>query len=140
MARQGLKVVEENGRGAPANEERTGRLVALGRALSDPVRVEMLGMMAAGRGCCDLPDCGAPAEGQDAGICVCEFVEYFGMGQSRVSYHLGRLKEAGLVGEERRGKWSFYSLEREAARELVDCVGELLGTDREEDPRALTRG
>ena len=67
-------------------EKQVERLVALGRALSDPIRVRMLGMMAGGRGCCDLPNCGVPAEDQDAGICVCEFEQYFGMGQSKVSY------------------------------------------------------
>jgi ArsR family transcriptional regulator len=30
------------------------------------------------------------------------------MGQSRVSYHMRKLKDAGLVREERRSKWSFY--------------------------------
>jgi ArsR family transcriptional regulator len=30
-----------------------------------------------------------------------------------------KLKDAGLVREERRGKWSFYSLDREAAGELL---------------------
>ena len=42
-------------------------------------------MMAAGRGCCELPDCGVPAEDQDAGICVSEFERAFAMGQSKVS-------------------------------------------------------
>jgi len=64
-------------------EERAGRLVALGRALSDPIRVQMLGMLAEGRGCCELPDCGVPARDQDAGICVCEFERYFDAGQSK---------------------------------------------------------
>jgi ArsR family transcriptional regulator len=32
---------------------------------------------------------------------------------------LRKLKDAGLVREERRGKWSFYSLDREAAGELL---------------------
>jgi ArsR family transcriptional regulator len=58
------------------------------------------------------------AEG-DEGICVCEFEDYFDMGQSKVSYHMKKLKDAGLVREERRGKWSFYSLDREAAGELL---------------------
>jgi ArsR family transcriptional regulator, arsenate/arsenite/antimonite-responsive transcriptional repressor len=101
------------------NVERAGRLVALGRALSDPIRVKMLGMLAEGRGCCELPDCGIPAQDQDAGICVCEFERYFDVGQSKASYHLGKLKEAGLVHEERRGRWSFYSLDREAAGQLI---------------------
>jgi ArsR family transcriptional regulator len=85
-------------------EERTVRLVALGQALFDPIRVRMLGMMG-GRGCCDLPDLGVPAgDVENPGICVCEFEDYFGMGQSRVSNHVRKLKEAGLVREERRGK------------------------------------
>ena len=41
------------------------------------------------------------------------------MGQSKVSYHLRKLKEVGLVHEQRRGKWSFYSLDREAAVQLL---------------------
>jgi ArsR family transcriptional regulator len=108
------------------SEVRVERLVALGRALSDPVRVRMLGMMAEGRGCCSLPDFGVPAEDQDVGICVCEFEGYFGMGQSKVSYHMKKLKEAGLIREEKRGKWSFYSLVPGVAEGLLSEAGELL--------------
>ena len=135
--RREFEVVERRpGRGRERNEavweERVARLVALGRALSDPIRVRMLGMLAAeaaeGRGCCGLPDLGAPVsgEGDSPGICVCEFEECFEMGQSKVSYHMRKLKEAGLVREERRGRWSFYSLDREAARELVSDAGKHL--------------
>ena len=124
-------VVSENGRalGIVDDEARVGRLVALGGALSDPIRVRMLGMMAGGRGCCSLPDCGVPAEDQDAGICVCEFEAYFGMGQSKVSYHMRKLREAGLVQEERRGRWSFYSLDRDAAEGLISEAADHLGLD-----------
>ena len=38
-----------------------------------------------------------------------------------------RLKGAGLVREERRGKWSFYSLDREAAGRLLAETENLLG-------------
>jgi ArsR family transcriptional regulator len=48
------------------------------------------------------------------------------MGQSKVSYHLRKLKDAGLVREEKRGKWSFYSLDREAATQLLnELAGQL---------------
>jgi ArsR family transcriptional regulator len=118
-----IEVVEHSGASSGAadllSEERVERLVALGSALSDPIRVRMLTMMAEGRGCCDLPDLGVPAEDEDKGICVCEFEDYFGMGQSKVSYHMKKLKGAGLVREERRGKWSFYSLDCEAAGKLL---------------------
>ena len=129
--RQELKILENGtGRTEPATPAaQVGRLVALGRALSDPIRVRMLGMMAEGRGCCSLPDCGVPVEDQDVGICVCEFEGSFSMGQSRVSYHLKKLKEAGLVREEKRGKWSFYSLDYEAAGPLLAEIEVLLSPE-----------
>jgi ArsR family transcriptional regulator, arsenate/arsenite/antimonite-responsive transcriptional repressor len=119
VSREKFGVVEENSVRMDGPEEGVDRLVALGRALSDPIRVRMLGMMADGRGCCDFSGSGVPADEGDEGICVCEFEDYFGMGQSKVSYHMRKLKDAGLVREERRGKWSFYSLDREAAGELL---------------------
>ena len=119
MSTQELGVVEENGARKGDTEEGVEQLVALGRALSDPIRVRMLSMMADGRSCCDFSASGVPAEEGEEGICVCEFEEVFGMGQSKVSYHMRKLKDAGLVREERRGKWAFYSLDREAAGALL---------------------
>ncbi len=129
MARRSFEVVEERSGGEPETEEaiRVERLVALGRALSDPIRVRMLGMMAEGRSCCDLPDLGAPVDEGSPGICVCEFEDYFGMGQSKVSYHVRKLKEAGIVREEKRGKWSFYSLDQKAVRGLLGEATEHFG-------------
>jgi ArsR family transcriptional regulator len=125
-------VVEKNGVRRDDHEEGVDRLVALGRALSDPIRVRMLGMMADGRGCCDFSGSGVPADEGEEGICVCEFEGHFGMGQSRVSYHMRKLKDAGLVREERRGKWSFYSLDREAASGLLgEAADRLLSTPEE---------
>jgi ArsR family transcriptional regulator, arsenate/arsenite/antimonite-responsive transcriptional repressor len=121
-----LGVIEEHGVRRTGSEEGVEQLVALGRALSDPIRVRMLGMMADGRGCCDFSDSGVPADEGEEGICVCEFEAQFAMGQSKVSYHMRKLKDAGLVREERRGKWSFYSLDREAAGELLGEVAERL--------------
>ena len=132
MARREIEVLEENGTAREpggAEQRQVERIVALGRALSDPIRVRMLGMIAEGRSCCDLPDLGVPAEAEDKGICVCEFEGYYGMGQSKVSYHLGKLKEAGLVREEKRGKWSFYSLDRETSALLLVETGNHLGVE-----------
>ena len=85
MRTEEFGVVEENGvrrdvAKEGGTEETVERLVALGRALSDPIRVRMLGMMAEGRGCCDFSGSGAPAGEGEEGICVCEFEEAFGMG------------------------------------------------------------
>ena len=124
-------VVEENGASRDARDEGVDRLVALGRALSDPIRVRMLSMMAEGRGCCDFSGSGVPAGEGEEGICVCEFEEVFGMGQSKVSYHVKKLKDAGLVKEERHGKWAFYSLDREAAGALLAEAADRLLSDPE---------
>ena len=130
MDRQQFAVIEKNpadgGDAETVQQESVDRLTALGSALSDSIRVRMLNLLVAatveGRGCCGLPDLGAPAEAEEKGIglCVCEFEEYFGMGQSKVSYHLRKLKDAGLVREEKRGKWSFYSLDRETVTQLLN--------------------
>ena len=89
MARQQLPVLQESSVASvtldSGDEERAARLIALGRALSDPIRVKMLGMLAEGSGCCELPDCGVPAEDQDAGICICEFEEILRHAASRRS-------------------------------------------------------
>jgi ArsR family transcriptional regulator, arsenate/arsenite/antimonite-responsive transcriptional repressor len=135
LARGELGVVRENDRPARVEADRDGgveRLVALGRALSDPIRVRMLGMMADGRGCCDFSGSGVPAEEGDEGICVCEFEDAFGMGQSKVSYHMRKLKDAGLVREEKRGRWSFYSVDREVAGGLLGEAADRLLTGTEE--------
>lgn len=140
MVRQELQILPGSvctvGKGCATGEERVEKLVALGRAISDPIRVRMLGMMAEGRSCCDpLPDRGVPAGTgeENLGICVCEFEDRFGMGQSKVSYHVKKLKEAGLVREQKRGKWSFYSLNEDAARELLgETAGHLVVRSHDE--------
>ncbi len=115
-------------------------IARVAKALSDPIRLKMLAMLAEGRSCCDLPDLctrNVPGTGMPDGICVCEFQEQFELGQSRVSYHLRVLKDAGLVTEEARGKWTFYALDREMAARALCEVQELLRT---REPCAAPRG
>ena len=50
--------------------------------------------------------------------CVCEFLEVFEMSQPSISQHLRKLKDAGMVKEERRGQWIYYSL-----NQLTDLYG-----------------
>ena len=120
----------------PEDSADVTRLASIAKALADPIRLRMLGILAEGRSCCDLPDIctrGVPGDGVPAGICVCEFQEQFGLGQSRTSYHLRVLKEAGLVTEEARGKWTFYELDRAAAATALRGLGELMTTDDRPD-------
>jgi ArsR family transcriptional regulator len=54
--------------------------------------------------------------------CVCDLTESFKTGQSRLSFHLRVLKEAGLIVDRREGRWIYYSLNQDAIHELEDLV------------------
>ena len=65
---------------------------ALFHALSDETRLGVLDMLRGGE------------------RCVCELQDALDAAQSRLSFHLRVLKEAGLVEDRREGRWSYYSL------------------------------
>lgn len=46
-------------------------------------------------------------------FCVCELVALLEMSQPSISQHLKRLRQENIILEERRGKWIFYSLNKE---------------------------
>lgn len=47
---------------------------------------------------------------RDGERCVCDLTDLLGAGQSRLSFHMGVLKAAGLVLDRREGRWIHYSL------------------------------
>jgi ArsR family transcriptional regulator, arsenate/arsenite/antimonite-responsive transcriptional repressor len=51
-------------------------------------------------------------------VCVCELVPLFDLSQPTVSHHLKVLRDAGIVGSERRGLWAYYYVHPEALEEL----------------------
>ncbi len=55
--------------------------------------------------------------------CVCDLTEALETGQSRLSFHLKILKEAGLIRDRREGRWNYYSLAPEAFDEVVTLAG-----------------
>ena len=57
--------------------------------------------------------------------CVCEILEVFDMSQPSISQHLRKLKDAGMVKEERRGQWIYYSLNQQS--ELYGLIEDILG-------------
>jgi len=81
-------------------------VVRVAKALSDPLRFQILKKIAQNSGKSSFTskdsDC-------CAGMCVCHLVEGMGLLQSKVSYHIKELKEAGLITEETRGRWNYYS-------------------------------
>ena len=102
------------------------RMATAAKALSDPIRLRMLVQMTAAA-CCRGPAAPEGAEGGPQGVCVCELQGLYGLAQSKVSYHLKVLREAGLVRETRRGKWSFYAIDQTTARAALAELGALLG-------------
>ena len=51
--------------------------------------------------------------------CVCEFVEIFQMSQPAISQHLRKLRDIGIVKEQRKGQWVVYSLNTESEYYLL---------------------
>jgi ArsR family transcriptional regulator len=57
--------------------------------------------------------------------CVCDLTDALESGQSRLSFHLKVLKDAGLVTDRREGRWVYYALNREAVEALEEFVVDL---------------
>lgn len=58
-------------------------------------------------------------------MCVCQLTECIGIPQNLVSHHLKVLKDAGLVDDERRGRWIFYKIKAAVLEDLLGQVGNL---------------
>lgn len=90
-------------------------IVKISKALSDPIRYKILLMML-NADQCKLSDCYCSS---DEGICNCDIMSALGLIQSRVSYHMKELVEAGLVLEKARGKWKYYALNQAIIKEYI---------------------
>src|SRR6188474_1013269 len=82
--------------------EQAERMGEVAKALGDPVRIQLVDVLR-----------------KHAGkVCVCELVPLFDLSQPTVSHHLKVLREAGIVGSERRGLWAYYYVHPDALEEL----------------------
>lgn len=57
--------------------------------------------------------------------CVCNLTDLLATGQSRLSFHLKVLKDAGLVRDRREGRWIHYSLNPEALEAVRGFIASL---------------
>jgi ArsR family transcriptional regulator, arsenate/arsenite/antimonite-responsive transcriptional repressor len=78
-------------------------------ALADETRLEILNRL------------------KDSERCVCELTDALQAGQSRLSFHLKVLKDAGLIDDRPEGRWVYYSINRDAIEDLGECVAALKG-------------
>ncbi|MEA5574825.1 metalloregulator ArsR/SmtB family transcription factor [Anabaena sp. UHCC 0451] len=71
----------------------TPHLIAEGfHALSDPIRIRVIELL------------------RQRELCVCDLCDILEINQSKLSFHLKNLKEAGLVNSRQEGRWIYYSL------------------------------
>ncbi|MBU4319630.1 MAG: metalloregulator ArsR/SmtB family transcription factor [Thermodesulfovibrionales bacterium] len=68
-------------------------ILTIFKALSDETRLRILKLL------------------EDGELCVCNIVTALDMIQPKVSFHLGVLKEAGLIKDRKHGRWIHYRLD-----------------------------
>ena len=94
-----------------ARQPVVGNLPAVLKALADPTRLRIVGLLA------------------QRELCVCDLELLLGASQSMTSHHLGVLRRAGLLlqrREERDARWVYYRLHPEAVALLKEQLNALL--------------
>lgn len=85
----------------------TARAATLFHALSDEIRLDVVALL------------------QHGERCVCDLMDDLDLAQSRLSWHLKTLSDAGLISGRREGRWMYYSLNADAigeARAILDTL------------------
>ena len=110
-----VAVVDLNAAGccAPMTQSRipadvAGGLAQAFKALGDPIRLQLMSMIASAPG---------------GEICVCDLTPAFEISGPTISHHLKVLKESGLVTAERRASWVYYRARPELMRQLSALLG-----------------
>ena len=88
----------------PATRVPLDRAVSLFHALSDETRLAIVERLQGGE------------------RCVCDLTDLLEASQSRLSFHLRVLKDAGLVTDRREGRWVHYALNRETFEEVESLL------------------
>ena len=92
----------------PLSTEAALELAAMMKALSDPVRLRLLSVVASHTG---------------GEACVCDISVGIDVTQPTISHHLKVLRTAGLLDSERRGSWVYYRVIPEALQQLSHVLG-----------------
>ena len=74
------------------------------KALSDPIRLEIVDMLSCGE------------------LCACKILERFNITQPTLSHHMKILCDCGLVSGRKEGKWTYYSLKERTVRDFRDIL------------------
>jgi ArsR family transcriptional regulator len=93
----------------PLNLTKVDASVEVLKALADPTRLQMIGV---------LKRSAQP-------VCICDFTAAFDLSQPTISHHMAKLRAAGLVEVTKEGIWAYYRLNRHLeskARALLDVL------------------
>lgn len=93
----------------PMAPARVDESVELLKALADPTRLQMVGML----------------KRSSEPVCICDFTASFELSQPTISHHVAKLKEAGLVEVSKAGIWAYYRLKSHLdarTRALLDAL------------------
>ena len=88
------------------SDQRVADLAAVGKAVGDPTRVRIVDVL---------------RKASPEAVCACELTPLFDMSQPAVSRHLRVLRDAGVIGVERRGLWSYYFIPEDSTLEVLDA-------------------
>ncbi|MDZ7386182.1 MAG: metalloregulator ArsR/SmtB family transcription factor [candidate division KSB1 bacterium] len=91
----------------PLREESRRQVAQWFHALSEDTRLQILDRL---------------SEGEE---CVCDLTTLLEAGQSRLSFHLKILKDAGIVTDRREGRWVYYALNPDVVDALQRFVNGL---------------
>jgi ArsR family transcriptional regulator, arsenate/arsenite/antimonite-responsive transcriptional repressor len=83
--------------------ERAARLAAYAKALGDPIRVQLVDVLAAHPG----------------QLCACELLPLFDIAQSTLAHHLKKLADAGILEGARQGLFVHYVVRPQALTDLA---------------------
>jgi ArsR family transcriptional regulator, arsenate/arsenite/antimonite-responsive transcriptional repressor len=92
----------------PLSTEAAVEFAGMLKALSDPVRLRLLSVIASHSG---------------AEACVCDISTGIDLTQPTISHHLKVLRNAGLLHSQRRGSWVYYRVIPEALQKLSVMLG-----------------
>jgi ArsR family transcriptional regulator len=96
----------------PLSAPEAAELTPVFKAIADPVRLRLLSLIAC-------------HEGGEA--CVCDLTGAFDLTAPTISHHLKVLREAGLIGSERRGTWVYYWINPGVLARLSAMLGPRAG-------------
>lgn len=96
----------------------TDRATQLFQALSEPTRLAILQRLRFGE------------------RCVCDLTDALEAAQSRLSFHLKVLKDAGLVTDRKDGRWMYYTLNADTLAEVGEVVEGLAASPTATERRA----